>query len=125
MIFNQVIAGFKPWTSSTGARRLSHLSSPSYILFLTILILSLIPAFRYKMMGGCTVIVSLFILGKLYVANAGDSRGVLCRNKIPYPMSFDFTPVSERQRLQQLGFQKPQLLGKKPKKCSVFKKKDI
>ena len=66
---------------------------------------------RYKMLGGCTVIVSLFILGKLYVANAGDSRGVLCRNRTPYPMSFDFTPVSERQRLQQLGYQKPQLLG--------------
>ena len=66
---------------------------------------------QYKMLGGCTVLVSLFILGKLYVANAGDSRGVLCRNKVPYPMSYDFTPVSERQRLQQLGYQKPQLLG--------------
>lgn len=66
---------------------------------------------RYKMLGGCTVLVSLFILGKLYVANAGDSRGVLCRNKTAYPMSYDFTPVSERQRLQQLGYQKPQLLG--------------
>ena len=29
---------------------------------------------RFKLLGGCTVIVSLFILGKLYVANAGDSR---------------------------------------------------
>ena len=66
---------------------------------------------RYKMLGGCTVLVSLFIMGKLYVANAGDSRGVLCRNSVAYPMSFDFTPVSERQRLQQLGYQKPQLLG--------------
>jgi len=66
---------------------------------------------RYKMLGGCTAIISLFILGKLYVANAGDSRGVLCRARTPYPVSFDFTPVSERQRLQQLGFQKPQLLG--------------
>lgn len=28
----------------------------------------------YKMSGGCTVCISLFILGKLYVANAGDSR---------------------------------------------------
>ena len=26
------------------------------------------------MPGGCTVLVALFILGKLYVANAGDSR---------------------------------------------------
>ena len=66
---------------------------------------------RYKMLGGCTVLVAVFILGKLYVANAGDSRGVLCRNKVAYPMSFDFTPVSERQRLQQLGYQKPHLLG--------------
>ena len=30
MIFNQVIAGFEPWTSSTEAWHLSHLSSPSY-----------------------------------------------------------------------------------------------
>ena len=30
MIFNQVIAGFEPWTSSTEAWLLSHLSSPSY-----------------------------------------------------------------------------------------------
>lgn len=29
---------------------------------------------QYRMYGGCTVLVSLFILGKLYVANAGDSR---------------------------------------------------
>eukprot|EP00095_Tigriopus_kingsejongensis_P012725 maker-scaffold43_size480169-snap-gene-2.24 protein:Tk12725 transcript:maker-scaffold43_size480169-snap-gene-2.24-mRNA-1 annotation:"hypothetical protein DAPPUDRAFT_323991" len=66
---------------------------------------------RYQIQGGCTVLVSLFILGQLYVANAGDSRGVLCRRNQPYPMSFDFTPVSERQRLQQLGYLKPQLLG--------------
>ncbi len=66
---------------------------------------------RFKMLGGCTVLVSLFILGKLFVANAGDSRGVLCRASAAYPMSFDFTPVSERQRLQQLAYQKPHLLG--------------
>lgn len=29
---------------------------------------------NYKMHGGCTALVALFILGKLYVANAGDSR---------------------------------------------------
>ena len=63
------------------------------------------------MLGGCTAVISVFILGKMYVANAGDSRSVLCRDGAPYPMSFDFTPVSERQRLQQLGYQKPQLLG--------------
>jgi len=66
---------------------------------------------RYKMQGGCTVLVSVFILGKLYVANAGDSRAVLCRDKAAYPMSFDFTPTTERQRLQHLGYLKPHLLG--------------
>ena len=67
---------------------------------------------RYKMLGGCTVIISLFILGKLYVANAGDSRACLCRaGGAAYPMSYDFTPVTERARLQQLGYQKPHLMG--------------
>ena len=66
---------------------------------------------RYKISGGCTALVALFILGKLYVANAGDSRAVLCRNHIPQPMSFDLTPETERSRLQQLGYQHPNLLG--------------
>uniref|UniRef100_A0A182N0C2 PPM-type phosphatase domain-containing protein n=1 Tax=Anopheles dirus TaxID=7168 RepID=A0A182N0C2_9DIPT len=34
---------------------------------------------KYRNAGGCTALVALFILGKLYVANAGDSRGVLCK----------------------------------------------
>ena len=50
-------------------------------------------------------------LGKLYVANAGDSRAVLCRHSRAYPMSFDFTPVTERQRLQTIGRLQPHLLG--------------
>lgn len=65
----------------------------------------------YAMPGGCTVLLSLFILGKLYVANAGDSRGVLCRSGRSFPLSHDFTPVTERQRLQQLGRLAPHLLG--------------
>jgi len=65
----------------------------------------------YNMPGGCTVLMALFILGKLYVANAGDSRGVLCRAAKAYPMSYDFTPVTERSRLMQLGKLAPHLLG--------------
>lgn len=65
----------------------------------------------YNMSGGCTVLVALFILGKLYVANAGDSRSVLCRMSRAYPMSYDFTPVTERQRLQTIGRLLPHLLG--------------
>ena len=49
--------------------------------------------------------------GKLYVANAGDSRAVLCRLSRAYPMSYDFTPVTERQRLQTIGRLQPHLLG--------------
>lgn len=56
----------------------------------------------YKMPGGCTAIVSLFILGKLYVANAGDSRCIMYKNSKINPMSFDHTPESERQRVKYL-----------------------
>ena len=77
-------------------------------------------------LGGCTVLVSLFILGKLYVANAGDSRGCLCRaGGVAYPMSFDFTPVTERQRLQQLGYQKPHLLGSEYTHLDFFGRKPL
>lgn len=65
----------------------------------------------FNMPGGCTVVLSLFMMGKLYVANAGDSRSVLCRSSQAIPMSNDFTPVTERQRLQQLGRLAPHLLG--------------
>lgn len=34
---------------------------------------------KYRNAGGCTALVSLFINGKLFVANAGDSRGILCQ----------------------------------------------
>ncbi|XP_058819475.1 protein phosphatase 1H [Topomyia yanbarensis] len=34
---------------------------------------------KYRNAGGCTALVALFILGKLFVANAGDSRGILCK----------------------------------------------
>lgn len=67
--------------------------------------------FIHKMPGGCTAVVSLFILGKLYVCNAGDSRAIVCRNNRVTPMSFDFTPISEKERILRLGLQRPELLG--------------
>lgn len=33
----------------------------------------------YQMAGGCTAIISLFILGKVYVCNAGDSRAIISK----------------------------------------------
>lgn len=34
---------------------------------------------KYRNAGGCTALVCLFINGKLFVSNAGDSRAVLCQ----------------------------------------------
>lgn len=65
----------------------------------------------YRMAGGCTVLVSLFILGKVYVANAGDSRCILSKGGQVTPLSYDFTPETERERVKYLGLLKPELLG--------------
>ncbi|XP_071442574.1 protein phosphatase 1H [Hetaerina americana] len=67
---------------------------------------------KYVLKGGCTALVALFILGKLYVANAGDSRAVLCKDWKPIPLSFDFTPETERDRVRHLAALHPELLGR-------------
>ena len=36
------------------------------------------------------------------MANAGDSRGVISFKGKPLPMSFDFTPETETQRIRKL-----------------------
>uniref|UniRef100_A0AAY4B0J9 PPM-type phosphatase domain-containing protein n=1 Tax=Denticeps clupeoides TaxID=299321 RepID=A0AAY4B0J9_9TELE len=65
----------------------------------------------YNISGGCTALSVMFLLGKLYVANAGDSRAIIVRKGEVIPMSTEFTPESERQRLQFLGYMQPHLLG--------------
>ncbi|KPP80176.1 phosphatase 1H protein-like, partial [Scleropages formosus] len=65
----------------------------------------------YNISGGCTALVVIFLLGKLYVGNAGDSRAIIVRNGEIIPMSTEFTPESERQRLQFLAYMQPHLLG--------------
>lgn len=57
---------------------------------------------KYKLKGGCTALVALFILGKVYVSNSGDSRAVLVRNKKAIPMSNDHTPETEKPRIRYL-----------------------
>ncbi|KAF7254676.1 Protein phosphatase 1J [Varanus komodoensis] len=52
--------------------------------------------------GGCCALVVVYLLGKFYVANAGDSRAIVIRNGEIIPMSREFTPETERQRLQFL-----------------------
>ncbi|XP_060248924.1 protein phosphatase 1J isoform X2 [Meriones unguiculatus] len=65
----------------------------------------------HQVEGGCCALVVVYLLGKMYVANAGDSRAIIIRNGEIIPMSREFTPETERQRLQLLGFLKPELLG--------------
>ncbi|XP_016322796.1 protein phosphatase 1H isoform X2 [Sinocyclocheilus anshuiensis] len=65
----------------------------------------------YSISGGCTALVVVYLLEKLYVANAGDSRALIIRGGEIIPMSSSFTPESERQRLQFLAHLQPSLLG--------------
>ncbi|XP_022062208.1 protein phosphatase 1H [Acanthochromis polyacanthus] len=65
----------------------------------------------YNISGGCTALVVVYLLGKLYVGNAGDSRAIIIRAGEVIPMSTEFTPESERQRLQFLAYMQPHLLG--------------
>uniref|UniRef100_A0AAX7VI58 PPM-type phosphatase domain-containing protein n=1 Tax=Astatotilapia calliptera TaxID=8154 RepID=A0AAX7VI58_ASTCA len=65
----------------------------------------------FNITGGCTALTVVYLLGKLFVGNAGDSRAIIIRNNEIIPMSTEFTPESERQRLQFLGFMQPHLLG--------------
>ncbi|KAF7249653.1 Protein phosphatase 1M [Varanus komodoensis] len=66
---------------------------------------------RANQSGGCTALVALYLQGKLYVANAGDSRALLVQRQSIAPMSTEFTPESERQRIQHLAFIYPKLLA--------------
>ena len=68
----------------------------------------------FQIKGGCTAIVALFMQSKLYVANAGDCRAIIVYDKASKikPMSNDFTPETDRQRLQRLAYLQPQLLGR-------------
>lgn len=45
--------------------------------------------------AGCTAVCALVHKGVLYVANAGDSRAVLCRNGVAVAMSHDHKPNDE------------------------------
>ncbi len=55
--------------------------------------------------SGCTAVVSLLVGRELYVANAGDSRCVVCRGGKVVEMSFDHKPEDdiEFQRIRKAG----------------------
>jgi serine/threonine protein phosphatase PrpC len=50
--------------------------------------------------SGTTALTVLFRGNKLYVANSGDSRAVLCRNDKAYPLSVDHKPNREEERIR-------------------------
>ena len=56
---------------------------------------------------GCTANVALITEKKIYVANAGDSRSVLCRGGNTLPLSEDHKPESpnEEKRITNAGGQ--------------------
>jgi len=55
--------------------------------------------------SGTTACVSLIIRNTLYLANVGDSRAILCRNKEAIRVSFDHTlqVPEEVERIRKLG----------------------
>lgn len=52
---------------------------------------------EHRIQAGCTAIVALSVGNKLYVANAGDSRGVLCRAGSAVALSMDHKPQQDRE----------------------------
>lgn len=55
--------------------------------------------------SGCTAVVALLAGNELYVANAGDSRCVVCRNGSAMDMSLDHKPedTEELERIEKAG----------------------
>jgi serine/threonine protein phosphatase PrpC len=56
-----------------------------------------------RIQAGCTAVVAVIKGGTLYVANAGDSRGVLCRGGAALAMSEDHKPAQENERTRILN----------------------
>ncbi|KAI3677967.1 hypothetical protein L6452_37241 [Arctium lappa] len=52
---------------------------------------------------GCTAIVALIVRNKLFVANAGDCRGIICRAGFPYPLSKDHVASCPEERERVIG----------------------
>lgn len=64
-----------------------------------------------RIQAGCTAVVAVIKGGHLYVANAGDSRGVLCRGGTALAMSEDHKPAQETERKRILNAGGPYVHG--------------
>lgn len=60
---------------------------------------------QISMFTGCTANVLVIKDKRLYFANAGDSRGILCKKGVAYPMSVDHKPEIpvELKRIEKAG----------------------
>ena len=70
----------------------------------------------YDITGGCICLVVLIMLGKVYVANAGDCRAILVRKKKQRGFCFeelsqDHNPITDSQRVQSIAYLQSELLG--------------
>lgn len=59
----------------------------------------------HTLQAGCTAVVAVVHENVLVVANAGDSRAVLCRGEEAIALSYDHKPghTVERNRIQKAG----------------------
>lgn len=53
---------------------------------------------EHSLQAGCAAVVALMVGRTLYVANAGDSRAVLCRGSTAKAMSFDHKPAQDQEK---------------------------
>lgn len=56
-----------------------------------------------RVQAGCTAVVAVKFGNDLFVANAGDSRGVLCRSGQAVALSEDHKPAAESERTRILN----------------------
>jgi len=55
---------------------------------------------QYSQDMGTTICVVLITDTKIYCANSGDSRGVLCNSATAHPLSFDHKPYNELEKMR-------------------------
>ncbi|PKU66529.1 protein kinase and PP2C-like domain-containing protein isoform X1 [Dendrobium catenatum] len=52
---------------------------------------------------GCTALTALIVRNKLFVANAGDCRAILCRSGHPFPMSKEHLASCDEERMRVMS----------------------